>query len=67
MGWRLSEMRVPAYLWHGHADTVVPSSIGKYYAARVPGIDATFTEDDGHFSIVLNHTDDIIQRLTSHL
>lgn len=66
-GWRLSEMRVPAYLWHGHADTVVPSSIGKYYAARVPGIDASFTEDDGHFSIVLNHTDDIIQRLTSHL
>jgi len=66
-GWRLADMRVPAYLWHGHADTIVPSSIGRYYAARVPGIDATFTEMDGHFSIVLNHRDDIIQRLVCHL
>lgn len=66
-GWRISEMRVPTYLWHGHADTVVPSSIGRYYAARVPDMHATFTDNDGHFSIVLNHADDIIQRLISHL
>ena len=66
-GWRISEIQVPTYLWHGHADTVVPSSIGRYYAARVPGIKATFTEDDGHFSIVLNFKDEIIQKLISHL
>jgi len=65
-GWRLSEIRVPTYLWHGHADTVVPSSIGKYYAARVPDIDATFTDNDGHFSIVVNHVGEIIDRLTAH-
>ena len=66
-GWRLSEIQGPTYLWHGHADTVVPSSIGRYYAARVPGIGATFTEEDGHFSIVLNFRDEIIRKLVSHL
>jgi len=66
-GWRISEIQVPTYLWHGHADTVVPSSIGRYYAARVPGINATFTDEDGHFSIVLNFRDEIIQTLVSHL
>jgi len=66
-GWRLAELRVPAYLWHGEADTVVPPSVGRYYAERVPEIEAHFTPDDGHFSVVLNHRDDIIQRLLRHL
>lgn len=66
-GWPLSEIRVPAYLWHGHADTIVPSSIGRYYAARVPGIEATFTEHDGHFSIIMNHRDAIVRSLVRHL
>lgn len=66
-GWRLSDIGVPVYLWHGAADTIVPVSIGRYYAARVPGIEATFTEADGHFSIVLNHAHDIVARLVRHL
>lgn len=66
-GWRLSDIRVPAYLWHGEADTIVPSSIGRYYDARVPGIESVFTEKDGHFSIVLNHSHDIVARLARHL
>lgn len=66
-GWRLAELRVPVYLWHGEADIIVPPSVGRYYAERVPGIESHFSPDDGHFSVVLNHRDDIIQRLVSHL
>lgn len=58
---------MPVHLRHGLADTVVPASIGRYYAARIPGIDAVFSEGDGHFSIVLNHAHDLAARLVRHI
>lgn len=50
----VEEIVPPTHIWHGRADTIVPVSIGEYYAARIPGAGATFTEADGHYSIVLN-------------
>jgi pimeloyl-ACP methyl ester carboxylesterase len=50
----LSDIKVPTALWHGRADVVVPVSIGEHYAAHVPDCMATFTETDGHFSVVVN-------------
>lgn len=61
----LDEIDVPAAIWHGHADTVVPISIGEHYAVNVPGIETKFTEDDGHFSIVINSLDEIAAFLKS--
>ncbi|MCE9649267.1 MAG: alpha/beta hydrolase [Parvibaculum sp.] len=50
----LRDIAVPTGIWHGRADTIVPISIGEHYAAHVPGAAAHFTDDDGHFSIVVN-------------
>ena len=61
----LHEIDVPTSIWHGHADTVVPISIGEHYAANVPGIETNFTKDDGHFSIVINSLDEIAEFLKS--
>lgn len=61
----LDEIEVPTAIWHGLADTVVPISIGEHYAANVPDIEINFTEDDGHFSIVINSLDEIAEFLKS--
>lgn len=50
----LKDIAVPTGIWHGRADTVVAVSIGEYYAARVPGAEAHFPEDQGHFSIAVS-------------
>lgn len=61
----LEDIKVPTAIWHGRADTVVPFSIGEHYAAKVPKADAHFTDDDGHFSIVVNSYDAIANFLKS--
>jgi pimeloyl-ACP methyl ester carboxylesterase len=55
----LRDIAVPTAIWHGRADTIVPVSIGEFYASHIPGAAAHFTEADGHFSIVVNSLDDI--------
>lgn len=62
---RLEEIKVPAAIWYGRADTIVPASIGEYYARHVPGVAAHFTENDGHFSIVINSLESITGFLKS--
>lgn len=61
----LKDIKVPTAIWHGRADTIVPISIGEYYATHVPGAQAHFTETDGHFSIVVNAYGDIADFLKS--
>lgn len=61
----LKDIATPTGIWHGRADTIVPISIGEYYAAHVPGAAAHFTENDGHFSIVINSLDAITSFLKS--
>ena len=49
-----SVIAVPTTIWHGRADTIVPVSIGEYYAKAMPEAEAHFPESDGHFSVVVN-------------
>lgn len=50
----LEEIRVPTSIWHGRADTVVPVSIGEFYAARIPDAVSHFHPSEGHFSLAVN-------------
>ena len=54
-----SMIAVPATIWHGRSDTIVPVSIGEYYARAMPEAEAHFPELDGHFSVVVNGLDRI--------
>jgi pimeloyl-ACP methyl ester carboxylesterase len=50
-GFALKEIRVPVYLWHGERDIIVPPSMGHYLAGEIPGCQAQFLPEDGHFSL----------------
>jgi len=60
---KLSDIKVPVRVWHGTADMQVPVSIGRYYAASIPGAVGHFPEDEGHVSIVTNYIEAIISDL----
>lgn len=51
-GFRLQDIAVPVYLWHGEADTEVPVSMGRYQANAIPNCQATFFLGEGHFLVV---------------
>ncbi len=59
----LHEIRAPVRVWHGQADTQVPVSIGRHYAAYIPTAKGVFPEDEGHVSIVANYIEAIIADL----
>jgi pimeloyl-ACP methyl ester carboxylesterase len=59
----LHEIDVPVRVWHGGADSQVPVSIGRHYAAHIPKARGTFPEEEGHVSIVANYIEAIIADL----
>jgi pimeloyl-ACP methyl ester carboxylesterase len=50
-GFELSSIRIPVLYWHGRQDRFVPFGHGAWLAARIPGVTAWLTEDDGHITI----------------
>jgi pimeloyl-ACP methyl ester carboxylesterase len=65
-GFNLQDITAPVYLWHGGAgDKNVLSSVGRYVAESIPNCQATFLEEEGHFSLVYNHIDEILRILVS--
>jgi pimeloyl-ACP methyl ester carboxylesterase len=58
-GFRLSDIQINVYLWHGEMDTIVPPAMGHYLANTIPNCRATFYADEGHFSIILNRIHEI--------
>lgn len=65
-GFRLQDITAPVYLWHGGmGDKNVKASVGHYIAESIPDCRATFFEDEGHFSLIYNHMEDILSVLVS--
>ncbi len=66
-GFDLEEIRCSnLYLWHGALDKNVPIETARYMAEKIPGCQATFYDEDGHYSLPLNRLNDIISMMTSH-
>jgi pimeloyl-ACP methyl ester carboxylesterase len=63
--WRFAfeEIKVPVYLWHGERDTIVPSAMARGVAARIPRCRTTFFPEDGHYSILFDRKDQILETL----
>jgi len=53
------------YLWHGALDKNVPIATARYMAEKIPGCQATFYEEDGHYSLPLNRLQDIVGLMAS--
>jgi pimeloyl-ACP methyl ester carboxylesterase len=58
-GFRIEDIRIPVYLWHGEKDLIVPSIMGHHLSQTIPDCRATFYAEEGHFSIILNRMEEI--------
>ncbi len=59
----LPEITVPVNLWHGEKDRVVPPAMGRWLASNIPGCRARFYPQEGHFSLIKNRLDAIIDHI----
>jgi pimeloyl-ACP methyl ester carboxylesterase len=59
-GFQLHDITAEVHLWHGKQDENVVCSVGRYVADAIPNCHATFVEDEGHFSIIYNHIEEIL-------
>jgi len=64
-GFRLEDIQIKVYLWHGEDDTVTPPEMGRYLAQAIPNCHARFLPSEGHFSLLPNHVDEILNKLAS--
>jgi pimeloyl-ACP methyl ester carboxylesterase len=62
-GFQLQEIGVSVTFWHGEADHVVPTSHTRFHAMRLPLASARYLRDEGHFSLPINHAEDILRGL----
>lgn len=54
-GFDLDSISTPVLLLHGRQDRFVPFGHGEWLAARIPGVQARLTDDDGHLTLTANH------------
>jgi pimeloyl-ACP methyl ester carboxylesterase len=50
-GFRLSELRVPTFLWQGSEDLMVPFAHGQWLASQLPAATVHLEDGQGHLSI----------------
>ena len=66
-GFDLEAVAVPAFVWQGDADLMVPASHGRWLAEHVPGASAHLLPGEGHVSIALGHADAMLEQLAATL
>ncbi len=60
---KLEDISIEVHLWHGEADKVVPPAMGHYLADTIPNCRAKFIPEEGHFSLLPNHDQEILEAL----
>lgn len=55
---------IPVYLWYGEADHSTSPAMGHYLAEEIPRGIAHFYPNEGHLSLLANHTEEILRTLT---
>jgi pimeloyl-ACP methyl ester carboxylesterase len=58
-GFSVTEIETPVLLWHGRHDRFVPAGHGEWLAARIPGVDARISDDDGHLTLIERRIADV--------
>lgn len=65
-GFDPGSIRRPVLLLQGEDDRFVPGSHGHWLAARIPGVEARITADDGHITLIERHMHEVNDWLLSH-
>ena len=66
-GFDLDDIAVPAYVWQGSEDKMVPFHHGQWLAAHVPGAVAHREDGEGHFSIAVGALGRMLDEVLVHL
>jgi pimeloyl-ACP methyl ester carboxylesterase len=61
-GFSLRDIRAKVLLWHGEEDAATPVAMGRWLAQEIPGCEATFVEQAGHF-LHFDRWGEILRRL----
>ncbi|MDP6965493.1 MAG: alpha/beta hydrolase [Acidimicrobiales bacterium] len=62
-GFKLDDLNIPVSLFQGEVDIDVPASMARYQAELIPDCELNLYPNDGHFSLLVNHIDEIIASL----
>jgi pimeloyl-ACP methyl ester carboxylesterase len=62
-GFSLKDIATHVHLWHGEQDESVPPNVARYQARTIPSCRASFYPGEGHFSLVINHMEEILSSL----
>jgi pimeloyl-ACP methyl ester carboxylesterase len=63
-GFNYEVLKVPVFLWHGTADTLMPVSPARAFAKQIPGCEAHFIEDAGHMLLA---DEDVASRMMQRI
>ena len=66
-GFALDDIGVPASVWQGSEDLMVPFHHGRWLADHIPGAVAHLEQGEGHFSIAVARMGDVIDELAGRL
>ena len=58
-GFDVGSIGVPFQLWHGRQDRFVPFQHGEWLAARIRGVDAHITDEDGHGTLIQHRVPEV--------
>lgn len=63
-GFRLEDIKVPVYLWHGTADDQTTVEMARFLSSQIPNCHAIFCEGEGHM-LLFSHWQEILTQLIS--
>ncbi len=66
-GFAPSDVQVPAQLWQGDQDLMVPPAHGRWLADRLPRVQAHLLPDDGHLTLHVTRAREVLAPLAAAL
>jgi pimeloyl-ACP methyl ester carboxylesterase len=63
-GFRLDEIKVPVYLWHGSDDDLATPGMARFMSERIPGCKTNLCEHEAHL-LLFPHWEEILTQLWS--
>jgi pimeloyl-ACP methyl ester carboxylesterase len=58
-GFDFTDITIPVLLVHGRKDTSAPVAHGEWLAARIPGVETRYFDDEDHLSLLVNRMGEV--------
>ncbi len=62
-GFRLADIELPVYLWHGEQDRHVPIGMARAVAQAIPHCRAKFFSKEDHLTVILRHLHEVLETM----